>query len=422
METPRQQALVYSQVTLLFLLWGAVTSVNDILVPAMKSIFSLGMTEALLTQFAFFLAYGVASLPSASVVTRIGPARSIILALVIMIIACCLMLLATQLFSYPLVLAALFVLAVGITLLQVAANPLVASLGPSRTAHFRLTLSQAFNSLGTLVAPPLAASVLLSGGVFSGAVATSSDVAESLSRIDYAYVLIAAVLAGLACLTLVSRRAVDAAAGGSNESRSPVLDAARDRWAVLGAVAIFLYVGAEVSVGSVLVNFLEQDGVLGVTAERAGHLLAFYWGGAMIGRFAGSALLTRLRADRLLATAALAAAVLSAAVTLLSGPLAAFAALSIGLFNSVMFPVIFTLTLDRSHAASSSTSGLLCVAIVGGAFVPLVFGIAAARIGLAPAFVVPAVCYAAICLFARAAGGAERTITTSSTHARELAA
>lgn len=421
MEASGRQAFVYVQVTLLFLLWGAVTSINDILVPAMRSIFSLGMTEALLTQFAFFLAYGVASLPAAGLVARMAPARSIILALGIMIVACCLMLLATRLFSYPVALTALFVLAAGITLLQVAANPLVASLGPPRTAHFRLTLSQAFNSLGTLVAPPIAASVLLSGGVFSGSVASSADVAVSLRRIDTAYIFIAFVLTTFACLTLANRRAVDAAAEADN-GRSSVREAARDRWALLGAVAIFLYVGAEVSVGSVLVNFLEQRDILGVTAERAGHLLALYWGGAMIGRFAGSAILTRLKADRLLAAAAFAAATLSAAVTLLSGPIAAVAALSIGLFNSVMFPVIFTLTLNRSQASSSATSGLLCVAIVGGAFVPLACGITAASIGLSRAFVVPAVCYVAICLFARAAGRTDVPTRGPMTGAPELAA
>jgi FHS family L-fucose permease-like MFS transporter len=183
-----------------------------------------------------------------------------------------------------------------------------------------------------------------------------------------------------------------------------VLDALRSRWALLGATAIFLYVGAEVSIGSVLVNFLEQPAIAGVSAERGGHLLAFYWGGAMVGRFLGSALLTRVAAGRLLATAAGIAALLCLVVTQVTGTTAAGAALSIGLFNSVMFPIIFTLTLERSTASQSATAGLLCVAIVGGAFVPLLFGVMSKSLGLGGAFVVPALCYAAIVVFAIAAG------------------
>ena len=189
----------FSYVTMLFFIWGAVTSINDVLLPAVKSIFQLTTTEAFLTQFAFFMAYGVVSLPGAAVVARYGAARSIVIALGIMVVGCLMMPLATSLRTYSIVLAALFVIASGITLLQVAANPLSAVLGAPERSHFRLVLSQAFNSLGTVVAPILAAETLLQGGLFDGTgVASEAKIAASLGRIDIAYVFIAVVIVALA--------------------------------------------------------------------------------------------------------------------------------------------------------------------------------------------------------------------------------
>ena len=394
----------FGYVTMLFFIWGAVTSINDVLVPAVRSIFALSVTEALLTQFAFFLAYGIVSLPAAVLAVRLGSSRSITVALATMVVGCLLIPVATHIRGYWLVLVALFVIASGITLLQVAANPLSAVLGPRDRSHFRLTLSQAFNSLGTLIAPPIAATALLTGGLFAGGVITPAKIDESLGRIDTAYFAIAAIIVALAVFLYQQRGTIDRAAQVGPAPAGSVLDAMRSRWALLGAAAIFLYVGAEVSIGSVLVNFLEQPMIAGVSAERGGHLLAFYWGGAMVGRFLGSALLTRVAAGRLLATAAGIAALLCLVVTQVTGTTAAGAALSIGLFNSVMFPIIFTLTLERSTASQSATAGLLCVAIVGGAFVPLLFGLMSKSLGLSGAFVVPALCYVAIAIFATAAG------------------
>ena len=278
-DTQTGTKLAFSYVTMLFFVWGAVTSVNDVLVPAVKSIFALSVTQALFTQFAFFTAYGIVSLPAAAVVSRLGASRAITIALATMVVGCLMMPVATNIRAYWLLLAALFVIGSGVTLLQVAANPLSAVLGPSERSHFRLTLSQAFNSLGTFLAPPVAATALLTGGLFAGGVATPGKIAESLGRIDIAYGFIAVVIVALAFFLHRQRATIDRAAQ-ANEAQvgGSVFAALRSRWALLGAASIFLYVGAEVSIGSVLVNFLEQPLIAGVTAERGGHLLALYWG------------------------------------------------------------------------------------------------------------------------------------------------
>jgi len=400
-EKRAERTFVY--VTFLFFIWGAVTSINDVLIPAVRSIFSLSVTEGLLTQFAFFLAYGLVSLPASGLVARLGPSRSITLALGTMVIGCLLMPVATSLRAYWIVLVALFVIAAGITLLQLAANPLSAALGKPEKSHFRLTLSQAFNSLGTLIAPPLAAFALLRGGIFAGGTPTEAKIADSLSRIDIAYVLIAAIIVGLAIFLSRQRDSINRAIPPAVAGQESVMQALRSRWAVFGACAIFLYVGAEVSIGSIIINFLERADILGVSAARGGQLIMFYWGGAMVGRFIGSALLTRFSAGRLLSVAACIAAVLCLTVTQLVAAPAAIAMLSIGLFNAIMFPTIFSLTLERSNAAPAATAGLLCTAVVGGAFVPLLFGHVADGYGLSVAFLVPAAAYVVIAVFGIAA-------------------
>ena len=411
----------FAYITALFFIWGAVTSINDILVPAVKSIFALTDTEAFLTQFAFFLAYGLVSLPAAALAARIGPSSSIVTALGVMVLGCLLMPVATAFHAYPLVLAALFVIASGITLLQVSANPLSAALGPPHRSHFRLVLSQAFNSVGTVVGPFLAAHTLLRGGLFDGGAVTPAKIEQSLSRIDVAYGFIAAVLVVLALLLFRARALITAsvppAPAGSGDG---VLSAFRSRWALLGAAAIFLYVGAEVSIGSVMVNFLEQPDIMALPAVEAGSLVSLYWLGALVGRFAGSALLTRVAASRLLAGAAAVAALLCLVVSQSSGSSAGVIALSIGVFNSIMFPVIFTLTLERSTASGSATAGLLCTAIVGGAVVPLLFASVADASSRSTAFAVPMTCYLLLVLFAllasRAAFVRTDTAATAAAH------
>lgn len=388
-----------ASVTTLFFAWGFVTSTIDALVPSVRSIFQLSYAQAMLTQFAYFLAYGLVSLPAAAIVARLGFARAIIVSLGIMVLGCLIIPLATLAGLYGLVLFALFVLAAGVTMLQVAANPLVAVLGPEASSHHRLTLTQAFNSLGTVLGPLMASAILLRGGVFGGGDAAAAR-SESLRNIDLQFLLVAAALVLLAAFLWRMRATLTTERTEQESEGASVLEAFRSPWALFGALAIFVYVGAEVSIGSTMINFLEQPGVLGVSAERAGQLLSLYWGGAMVGRFIGSALLNRFAAGRLLALAAGVAALLCLTVVLAEGTGAAVAALAIGLFNSIMFPTIFTLTLERSTAHASATSGLLCMAIVGGALVPVTVGMVADRVGLATAYLVPMICYAVIVLFA----------------------
>jgi FHS family L-fucose permease-like MFS transporter len=418
-EAPRQ-GLAFVYITTLFFIWGAVTSVNDVLIPAVKEIFTLTDTQGFLTQFAFFMAYGVVSLPAALIVSRLGAARSIILALAIMVVGCLLMPVATHWRTYTIVLVALFVIASGITLLQVSANPLSAVLGPPEKSHFRLVLSQAFNSLGTVIGPYVAAHTLLQGGLFSGGEATDAKIIESLGRIDLAYYFIASVIVLLAIFLFSVRGRIAAAAPAADASATSVGAAFRSRWAMLGAATIFLYVGAEVSIGSTMVNFLEQPDILGLAAVEAGKLVSLYWLGAMVGRFLGSGLLTRIPASGLLLFVAGAAAVLCLIVSQIAGQPAAVLAISIGLFNAIMFPVIFTLTLERSRAPAASVSGLLCMAIVGGALVPLVFAyVADITASRSIAFQVPMLCYLLIAAFALAAARApivSRTVAPTAGH------
>ncbi|WP_447929607.1 sugar MFS transporter [Sphingopyxis fribergensis] len=392
-------AWTFAYVTMLFFVWGAVTAVNDILIPAVKAIFALSDTESFLTQFAFFMAYGVVSLPAAALMGRLGAANSIIVALATMIVGCLIMPFATIVREYAIVLVGLFVIASGITLLQVAANPLSASLGRPERSHFRLVLSQAFNSLGTVIAPYLAARTLLQGGLFEDGPVTEAKIAYSLGRIDVAYVFIAAVIAVLAMFLYRVRHEITAAAPPAEKSVG-VGSAFASPWALAGALSIFLYVGAEVAIGSAMVNFLEQPDVFAISAVQAGSLVSLYWLGAMIGRFIGSGLLYKLPAGPLLAVAAVAAALLCLTISQISGPAAGVLAISVGLFNSIMFPVIFSLTIERSTAPASATSGLLCMAIVGGALVPLVFAqVADASGSRFLAFLVPMACYLVIALF-----------------------
>jgi MFS transporter, FHS family, L-fucose permease len=419
-EQKSGSGVAFAYVTTLFFAWGFVTSVIDPLVASVKAVFHLNYTEAMLTQFAWFIAYGVASLPAAAILSRLGYSRAILAALGAMLVGCLLIPAATALDLYPGVLAALFVIASGVTLLQVAANPLSAALGKPERSHFRLTLSQAFNSLGTVLGPRLGAGVMLAGGVFAAGAATDHAVsrAQSLHAIDLAFLIVGAFFLAVGALIWSARKRIDAAAPDKSAIAGAPWAAFRSGWALFGALAIFLYVGSEVSIGSMLTNFL-HDNVAGLTMQSAGEMVSFYWGGAMVGRFVGSALLTRAPASVLLSIAALCAAALCLAVTQLGGGVGAYVALTIGLFNSIMFPVIFTLTLERSSAPASATSGLLCMAIVGGAALPVISGKIADLAGtLTPAFYVPMAGYIGVSLFALAAArgsakGVEEPVSTA---------
>jgi FHS family L-fucose permease-like MFS transporter len=397
----------YAIVTCLFFAWGFITSLVDPLVAAVKGIFSLSDVEAQLSASAFFIAYGVMSFPAAVLLARRKSVATVLIALAMMVAGCLLMLLAANIAVYPLVLLGLFVLASGITVLQVAANPLAAALGPPGRSHFRLTFSQAFNSLGTFIGPYLGAVLFLKGiEVKEGTSVSEAARAGSLAGIDRAFFWIAGLIILVALLIWAGRRLISAAAPpppvetARRGMAATMRDAVSSPWALFGGAAIFLYVGAEVAIGTQMAFFLNSDRVWGVALEDAGKMVSLYWGGAMIGRLVGSALLTRVPAPQLLAVFAGIACALCLYVFSVGGVAAGYAALSIGLFNSFMFPVIFTITLERSTASEEATSGFLCFSIIGGAAIPPLVGFVSQQTDYVTSFAVPAACYALLFAFA----------------------
>jgi FHS family L-fucose permease-like MFS transporter len=402
-KTSTGNGVAIAYVTTLFFAWGFVTSMIDPLIASVRGVFQLSFAEAMLTQFAWFIAYAVVSLPAAAILARLGYSLSITFALGAMVLGCLLVPVATLADFYPGVLAALFVIASGVTLLQVAANPLAASLGRPESSHLRLMFSQAFNSLGTVAGPFFGSVVMLSGGVFVASAVTDADAdrAASLRSIDLAFLGIGAFFALLAFFIWTARKRIQAAAPAQPAELVSPLRAFRSGWALFGALALFLYVGSEVAIGSMLTNFLHQDTILGLPLEETGKLVSVYWFGAMVGRFIGAGLLTRVSAGVLLAIAAVLAASMCLFVSQATGAVAGYAALGIGFFNSIMFPSIFTLTLERSSAPASATSGLLCMAIVGGAVLPFIAGtIVDISASMGPAFFVPLLGYVGIVVFA----------------------
>jgi FHS family L-fucose permease-like MFS transporter len=428
----------FAAVTVLFFAWGFITSLNDPVVTAVKGIFCLTDFRAQLAAFAFFIAYGVASFPAAVLLSRMKSIPTILIALGMMILGCVLMLEAANLAIYELVLIGLFVLAAGITVLQVAANPLAAALGNPKYSHFRLTFSQTFNSLGTFIGPYLGAVLFLKNIETKECATTAVARTASLAGINGAYFWICGLLAALAVFFVLVRKVVTQAAPPTSDEAATrgiaamIGDAFSSRWALFGGAAIFLYVGAEVSIGTQMAFFLHSDaiwgktdaplalpligpimrhgadGIIGISAQEAGLAVALYWGGAMVGRAVGSVLLAVVRAPLLLAGFTAVATLMCLYVFAVGGVDAGVVALCIGLFNSIMFPVIFTLTLERSTASEEATSGFLCTAIVGGAAIPPLVGLVSGTTGsYAAAFVVPAACYALLCLFAIAAGRAK---------------
>ncbi len=397
--------LAFAYVTTLFFAWGFATSLIDPLIAAVRKVFDLSTAEAMLTASAWFIAYAVVSVPAAAVLGKLGYSRSIISALAVMVLGCLIVPVATIVDWYPGVLIALFVIASGVTLLQVAANPLVAALGSRKSSHARLNFSQFFNSLGTTVGPYLGSTVLLTGGVFAaGAVVTAATRDESLRSIDFAFLALGGFFAVVAFFIFTARKKINAAAAGAEESGGigSLFKAFSSPWALFGAFAIFIYVGSEVTIGGLLTNFLHSPTILNIPEADAGRMVSFYWGGAMVGRFLGALLLTRVRAGVLLTVNTAIAAALCLVVTQTTGETAAYAAIAVGFFNSIMFPTIFTLTLERSGAPASATSGLLCTAIVGGAVLPPIAGLLVDDVAAVfnPAFYVPLVGYALLTVFA----------------------
>jgi FHS family L-fucose permease-like MFS transporter len=412
-QQQRQSAGVtgaYAIVTCLFFAWGFITSLVDPLVAAVKGIFHLSDVEAQLSASAFFIAYGVMSLPGAVILSRMKSVPTVLISLALMVAGCLIMLLAANLAIYEVVLLGLFVMASGITVLQVAANPLAAALGPPDRSHFRLTFSQAFNSLGTFIGPYLGAALFLKGvEVKEGTVITPAVRDASLAGIDRAFFWIAGLIILIAIMIYAGRKLIGAAAPppphetADSGIGATIREAISSPWALFGGLAIFLYVGAEVAIGTQMALFLNSDYVWNVPLQTAGKYVSLYWGGAMVGRLVGSALLTRFKAPHLLAVFTAAACALCLFAFIVGGVPGGYAALSIGLFNSIMFPVIFTITLERSTASEEATSGFLCFSIVGGAVIPPLTGLVSQHTNYVTSFIVPALCYAVLCMFALAA-------------------
>ncbi|HET8554579.1 MAG TPA: sugar MFS transporter [Rhodanobacteraceae bacterium] len=396
-----------SVVTAIFFMWGFITSLNDVLIPHLKSTFTLNYFEAMLVQFTFFGAYFIMSVPSGMVVSWLGYRLSIITGLVVTGIGALMFLPAAQMLSYPLFLGAFFVLASGITLLQVAANPYISLLGPERTASSRLNLAQALNSFGTTIAPKLGGLLILSTSVLGAAeLAKLPAVQQAAYRLEQAhsvqgpYLGIAVVLFVLAAIVWVFHLpAIKSDDEGGSTDQHTIWDALAHKRVWFGMLAIFVYVGAEVSIGSFLINYISLPDIGNMPQSRAADFVALYWGGAMVGRFVGSALLRFIDARKLLSLFAVIAGVLVITTMSTHGMLAVWSVASIGLFNSIMFPNIFTLGIEKFGPLTGKVSSLLVMAIVGGALIPLAQGAIADRIGVHHAFVLPLTCYAYIVFY-----------------------
>ena len=429
----------------LFFIFGGITSLNDVILPKLKELFTLSYTEAMLVQFCFFTAYLVIGIPGAALVKRLGYMKGAVAGLVIMLTGCLLFIPASTTATYGLFLAALFVLASGVVIVQVVANPLISMLGKPETTHSRLTFAQAFNSLGTTIFPIVGAALILGGlatvsaDQLSGAALDAYRTAESQAIVN-GYIGIAIALAVVAAAVWMFRNRLPH--DPSMVSETPLVSTNRyfvglaliiagavaavyDYYALglilmlaapaawlygndlltrtrfsYGAMCIFLYVGAEVAIGSLIVNYLMQSHVMGLSEQAAGPMIAYYWGGAMVGRFIGSAILRFVSPGLVLAGVSVGAIALILLSTSTTGIVSGYSLLAIGLMNSIMFPTIFSLACEKLGARAADGSGIINIAIFGGAVIPLITGMIADATGsLALAFILPAACYAIIAGF-----------------------
>ncbi|VGO13968.1 L-fucose-proton symporter [Pontiella desulfatans] len=426
-EAQRKYLVPFAIVTSLFFIWGFITVLVDALIPRLRDVFTLSYFEAGLVQVAFFGAYFLVSLPGGTIVSKIGYKKGIILGLSVMALGCFLFLPASSIRVFPLFLLALFVLAGGMTLLQVAANPYVVALGPEKTASSRLTLAQALNSLGTAIAPLVAASFILGSEVLSPEAQQALSAGEldayriaEASAVRVPFVALAMALAVVAFIfRFFHLPAVKELEKHADEGYGFAL---RHRGLMLGALGIFVYVGAEVTIGSYIVNYLLRleipeliqsnalvagwvENLGGMKIEEmnpsriAGTFVTFYWTGAMVGRFIGSLLSRLIAASRLLAIYAVIAVALCLAAGFGSGFVAVWSLLAVGLFNSIMFPTIFSLAINSLPHSRSQGSGVLCAAIVGGAVIPPLFGLAVDVSSFTIAFFLPVLCYLYIAFY-----------------------
>ncbi len=435
----------------LFFIFGGITSLNDVILPKLQELFTLSYTEAMLVQFCFFTAYLLIGIPGAELVKRVGYMRGAVAGLLTMMAGCLLFIPASQTATYGLFLGALFILASGVVVVQIVTNPLISMLGPQKTVHSRLTFAQAFNSLGTTIFPRVGSGLILGGlaGVsakeLSGAELDAYRTAESAAIVStyFGLAVALAVIAGVvwfyrhklphdasahrdAALTTPARYAaglVPIIAGGwlviegeyllQNSELpgialliagpaiwlwgNPLL--ARTRFS-FGALCIFLYVGAEVAIGSLIVGYLMQESVMGLTERAAGDLIFIYWGGALVGRIIGSAVLRFVSPGLVLAGVAAGAIALVLFSTNATGTAAGYSLLAVGLMNSIMFPTIFSLACEKLGARAADGSGIINIAIFGGAVIPLLTGMLADASGsLGTAMLLPIACYAVIAGF-----------------------
>ncbi|MBA2403315.1 MAG: sugar MFS transporter [Bdellovibrionales bacterium] len=371
--------------TVLFFMMGFITCLNDILVPYLKQIFELSYMQASLIQFCFFGAYGLTSIPASKIIEKVGYQRGMVLGFIVTAVGCLLFFPAVSFHKYSLFLGALFVLATGVVLLQVAANPFVSVLGPPATASARLTMTQAFNSFGTFVAPFFGSILILS----------TLDNSMNSEAVKYPYLFIAVVLVVIAVILgrmkfpEIPKTAGDEEGAWGSVFKEPNL--------LLGMLGIFTYVGAEVAIGSFLVNYVMEN--VAMVETEAANYIAFYWGGAMVGRFLGIYTLKLFSPGKVLCFHSLLAIAFIVLSINSSGMLAVYSMIAVGLCNSIMFPTIFTLAIKGLEKSAEKASGLLATAILGGAIIPLFTGWMADTNGLRLAFILPMVCYAYIAFY-----------------------
>jgi len=429
----------------LFFIFGGITSLNDVILPKLQELFTLSYTEAMLVQFCFFTAYLLIGIPGAELVKRVGYMRGAVVGLLTMMAGCLLFIPASQTATYGLFLAALFILASGVVVVQVVTNPLISLLGPQKTVHSRLTFAQAFNSLGTTIFPRVGSGLILGGlaGVsakeLSGAELDAYRTAESAAIVS-TYIGLAAALAVIAGVVWIYRNKLphDASAARDAALTSPgrylagLVPIIAGGWLVIqgnelpgialliagpalwlwgnpllartrfsyGALCIFLYVGAEVAIGSLIVGYLMQSSVMGLTERAAGDLIFLYWGGALVGRIIGSAVLRFVSPGMVLVGVAAGAIALVLFSISASGTTAGYSLLAVGLMNSIMFPTIFSLACEKLGAKAADGSGIINIAIFGGAVIPLLTGMLADASGsIGTALLLPIACYAIIAGF-----------------------
>lgn len=387
----------------LFFIFGGITSLNDVIIPKLKELFTLNFFEASLVQFCFFIAYAVVGIPGARLVKKLGYMRGAVAGLVTMMAGCLLFIPASQTALFPMFLFAYFILATGVVLVQIVANPLISLLGPERTTHSRLTFAQAFNSLGTTIFPYVGAGIILgsianvSADQLSGAALQAYRQTES-AIITTTYLGLAAALALVAGAVWMFRNRLK----GERHEETSLADGLallkRPRFGY-GAACIFLYVGAEVAIGSFIINYLAQEEILGQPESVIGWMVTLYWLGALIGRFIGSLVLRFVSPGLTLAAVSAGAITLIAISANMTGPIAGYTLLAVGLMNAIMFPTIFSLACEKLGPRAADGSGIINVAICGGAIIPPMYGALADATSLAFALVLPAACYAIIAGF-----------------------